>query len=73
MGNFLTNFGSTAENIAEILRKFLKFLNDFVKLFRILMLVYFCGIGRVGSLCRHAMSAYVPRHVASVYQIMNVC
>ncbi len=35
---FRTNFGSAAENITEILRKFLKFLNGFVQLFRILML-----------------------------------
>ncbi len=32
VGNFSTNFGSTAENIAEMLRKFLK---DLVELFRI--------------------------------------
>ncbi len=38
VSNFFTNFGSTAENITEILRKFLKFLNDFVELFRILIL-----------------------------------
>ncbi len=38
VGNFLTNFESTAENITEILREFLKFLNDLVELFRILML-----------------------------------
>ncbi len=36
--NFSTNFGSTAENITEILRKFLKFFNNFVELCRILML-----------------------------------
>ncbi len=38
MDNFSTNFGSTAENITEILRKFLKILNNLVELFRILML-----------------------------------
>ncbi len=35
VGNFSTNFGSTAENIAEILRRF---LNNFLEVFRILIL-----------------------------------
>ncbi len=34
VGDFSTKFGSTAENI----RKFLKFLNDFIELLKILML-----------------------------------
>ncbi len=38
VGNLSTNFGGTAESITEILRKFLKFLNNFVDLFRIFML-----------------------------------
>ncbi len=37
--DFSTNFGSTAEDITEILRKFLKFLNDFVELFRIIIIL----------------------------------
>ncbi len=38
VGDFLTNFGSTAENITEILKKILKFLNDFIEVYGILML-----------------------------------
>ncbi len=36
--HFSMNFGSTIENIAEILRKFLKFLTDFIEVFKILTL-----------------------------------
>ncbi len=36
--DFSTNFRSTAENVTEILRKFFKFLTDFVEVFKILML-----------------------------------
>ncbi len=36
--DFSMNFRSTAENVTEIFGKFLKFLTDFVKVFKILML-----------------------------------
>ncbi len=35
--DFSTNFRSTAETAAEILRKFLKYLTDFVEVFKILI------------------------------------
>ncbi len=38
VSDFATNFGISAESITEILRKFLKFLTDFVEVFKILIL-----------------------------------